>query len=510
MEDNNIIKKVDGSTPWVNSIVIVRIPNGSLRICLDPRDLNKVIQREYFKLPSLEEITYKLSGAKYFTTLDAINGRTEEVCPNIKGALDIELHYVPGKYLYLADTLSRATSTNNKITKSEDKFDEEVEAHVGLLQMHLNATDHKVMEIQKATSEDAVYLLSKFHYGHFGVNKTKNRARLCFYWPGMATDIEKMVLSCHICMTHRKNNSREPLIPHDIPNRPWQKVACDLFNIGRDAYLLVVDYYSKYIEIAKLEDLKSIYARHGIPYVVMSDNGLQFTSRLFKRFSQEWEYQHITSSLLYSQSNGVVEQNVRIVKNSLIKAKQANRDMYLVLLHYRNSPIKRINLSPAQLLMAKTLRDTLPINESLLIPRTSNKNLVKGALRKRQESQRYYYNTGTKPLNPIKHRQKIYVKTQLKDKEWRQSTIENRKEQPRSYTFKNSEGNSYPRNRRLINVIPDIPDDEVRQEELSKASQSVREDDNETILNVNYFETFNVPTQSNRGRPIKIPDRLKY
>ncbi|KAF2888803.1 hypothetical protein ILUMI_17370, partial [Ignelater luminosus] len=189
---------------------------------------------------------------------------------------DIELHYVPGKYLYLADTLSRATSKDNKITESEDTFDEEVEAHVGLLRMHLNATDHKVMEIQKATSEYAVCnslsfyikngwpnsikrvqpivqhhkfrnelteyrgliykrdkliiplncrpdLLTKLHYGHFGVNKTKNRARLCFYWPGMARDIEKMVLSCHICMTHRKNNPRELLIPHDIPNRPWKK-----------------------------------------------------------------------------------------------------------------------------------------------------------------------------------------------------------------------------------------------------------------------------------------------
>ncbi|KAF2878627.1 hypothetical protein ILUMI_27549 [Ignelater luminosus] len=399
---------------------------------------------------------------------------------------DIELHYVPGKYLYLADTLSRATSTDNKITESEDKFDEEVEAHVGLLRMHLNATDHKVMEIQKATSEDAVCnslsfyikngwpnsikrvqpivqhyhkfqnelteyrgliykrdkliiplncrpdLLSKLHYSHFGVNKTKNKARLRFYWPGMARDIEKMILSCNICMTHRKNNPQEPLISHDILN--------------------LVDYYSKYIEIAKLEDstssnqvivhLKSIFARHGIPDVVMSDNGPQFTSKLFKKFSQEWEFQHITSSPLYPQSNGLVERNVQIVKNSLIKAKQTNRDMYLVLLHYRNSPIEGINFSPAQLLMGRTLRATLPINESLLIPTTPNKNLVKNALRKRQESQRYYYIRGTKSLYPLKHRQKIYVKTQLKDKEWRPATIENRKEQPRSYMFKNSEGDS--------------------------------------------------------------------
>ncbi|KAF2887888.1 hypothetical protein ILUMI_18284 [Ignelater luminosus] len=179
-----------------------------------------------------------------------------------------------------------------------------------------------------------------------------------------------MALSCHICITHRKNNPREPLIPHDIPNRPWKKVACNLFNIGRDAYLLVVHYYSKYIEIAKLEDSTSI----------ISDNGPQFTSRLFKKFSQEWEFQHITSSPLYPQSNGLVERNVQIVKNLLIKAKQANRDMYLVLFHYRNSPIEGINLSPAQLLMGRTLKDTLPINESLLIPRTPNKNVVMDAL----------------------------------------------------------------------------------------------------------------------------------
>ncbi|KAF2897370.1 hypothetical protein ILUMI_08804 [Ignelater luminosus] len=139
--------------------------------------------------------------------------------------------------------------------------------------------DHKVMKIQKATSEDPVCnslsfyikngwpnsikrvqpivqhyhrfpnelteyigpiykgdkiiipskcrpdLLSKLYYGHFGVNETNNRSRQCFYWPGMARDLEEIVLSCHICMTHRKNNSREPLIPHDIPNCPWKKVV---------------------------------------------------------------------------------------------------------------------------------------------------------------------------------------------------------------------------------------------------------------------------------------------
>ena len=74
MENDGVIKKVDEPTPWVNSLVIVEKPNGSLRLCLDPRDLNKVIKREHYQLPTFEEISTRLSGARYFTKLDANKG----------------------------------------------------------------------------------------------------------------------------------------------------------------------------------------------------------------------------------------------------------------------------------------------------------------------------------------------------------------------------------------------------------------------------------------------------
>ncbi|KAF2896688.1 hypothetical protein ILUMI_09485 [Ignelater luminosus] len=153
-------------------------------------------------------------------------------------------------------------------------------------------------------------------------------------------------------------------------------------------------------------------------------------------FACEHFHQYIYRGLIYKRDKLIIPLNCRPDLLTKLQCghfgvnKTKNRArlyMYLVLLHYRNSPIEEINVSPAQLLMGRTLRDTLPINESLLIPRTPNKNLVKDALRKRQESQRYYYNRGTKPSNPLKQRQKIYAKTQLKDKEWRPATIENRK-----------------------------------------------------------------------------------
>lgn len=74
LEKQKIIEKIDESTDWVNALVIVRKPNGSLRICLDPKDLNLAIKREYYQMPTIEEIAMKLTGAKYFSTLDTRNG----------------------------------------------------------------------------------------------------------------------------------------------------------------------------------------------------------------------------------------------------------------------------------------------------------------------------------------------------------------------------------------------------------------------------------------------------
>ena len=60
-------------TDWVNSMVVSRKANGKLRVCLDPKDLNKAIKRCHHKTPTLDEITYKLAGAKFFTKMDGKN-----------------------------------------------------------------------------------------------------------------------------------------------------------------------------------------------------------------------------------------------------------------------------------------------------------------------------------------------------------------------------------------------------------------------------------------------------
>ena len=74
MEQADVITKVTEPSDWVNSIVVVEKPNGSLRICLDPQDLNRALKRPYYPMRTLEEVASKLTGAKYFSIFDARSG----------------------------------------------------------------------------------------------------------------------------------------------------------------------------------------------------------------------------------------------------------------------------------------------------------------------------------------------------------------------------------------------------------------------------------------------------
>lgn len=74
MVASGILSSVEYPTDWVNNLQIVEIRNGKLRICLDPKPLNKCIKREHFLIPTSEDLVSRLSGQGVFTVLDCSNG----------------------------------------------------------------------------------------------------------------------------------------------------------------------------------------------------------------------------------------------------------------------------------------------------------------------------------------------------------------------------------------------------------------------------------------------------
>ena len=110
-----------------------------------------------------------------------------------------------------------------------------------------------------------------------------------------------------------------------------------------------------------IEHLKPIYARYGIPHILVTDN-MPFASSEMRSLAAEWQ----PSSPEYPQSNGQSERMIGAVKQLKRKALEESKDIHLALLEYRNTPVASLKYSPVQLLVSRMLKDKIPVTSELL------------------------------------------------------------------------------------------------------------------------------------------------
>ena len=226
--------------------------------------------------------------------------------------------------------------------------------------------------------------MEKIHNGHQGEERCCWRALTSVWWPGVTHHITQMVKQSTIYAKQAKQK-KEPLMPTDLPDYPWQIVGTDLFELKGTRYLITVDYFSCYAEVTKLTfttsssvitALKAIFSRHGLPEVVRSDNGPQLSSHDFLRFANAYNFYHVTSSPFYPQSNGQAERTVQTVKGIIHKS----TDPFMALLSYRSTPMPWCGLSPAELCMGRRIRSSVPQIKNLLAPTLTSKRKKRGAM----------------------------------------------------------------------------------------------------------------------------------
>ncbi|UYV62145.1 K02A2.6-like [Cordylochernes scorpioides] len=319
-------------------------------------------------------------------------------------------------------------------------------------------------------------ILEKLHQGHFGINKCRSRAKESVWWLGISQESERMVSSCTKCLKERKPK-HEPLMPSEFPIRPWQKVGMDLFYLNGRWYLIVCDYYSRYPEISLLQNLtaqevishlKSIFARHGTPETVRSDNGPQFQKVLgseFSKFSKEWSFKHITSSPKFPQSNGFIEAIIKNIKQSFKK----EEDCYLTLQAHRTMPLESC-YSPAELLMGRRLRTSVPAIESSLMPRYLDSEALQEREKRRVINQKCLYDKrhDVHSLPPLQQGDSVWIRDQRVE-----GTVLHKSEEPRSYWVQTPQG-KVRRNRLHLTPLPkmgstmDASEDGQRQEQRNE------------------------------------------
>ena len=204
-------------------------------------------------------------------------------------------------------------------------------------------------------------MLNQIHSSHVGIGGCIRRGREILYWPGMSVEVRDFVSRCSTCQTCRPAQAREELNPHDLPSRPWEKIAADLFELGHQTFLILVDYWSNYFEVAEIHkktahavitQFKVQFACHGIPEKVITGNGPEFANEAFAKFASTWKFEHRTSSPRYPQSNGKAENAVKTCKGLLRKAKEDKKDPLLAILDWRNTPSEGFGTSPVQSLRA--------------------------------------------------------------------------------------------------------------------------------------------------------------
>ena len=239
-------------------------------------------------------------------------------------------------------------------------------------------------------------------------------------------------------------------------------MAVDLCDLDGRTLLVISDYYSNYIEVARItsitsksiiKELKAVFARFGIPEVLVTDNGTQFSSAEFSVFARTWGFDHVTSSPRYPQSNGKAENAVKTVKRLFKKCKQAGQSGFLALLDWRNTPTEGIGTSPAERLMGCRCRTLLPVAANLLKPRYDTEADAQALVGTKQRQQ-YYYNRAAKPLKTITPGETVRMKLPGQDT-WSPGTCTEKLEN-RSYMVKVGD-TIYRRNRRHIQKTNEPP-----------------------------------------------------
>ena len=360
--------------------------------------------------------------------------------------------------------------------------------------------------------------LSLLHETHMGIVKTKALAREKVWWPRMYVEIEDMIKSCIPCLS-MGDAKKEPMGFVDFPmSRPWEQLHVDLCGpYPTGEYVLgIIDAATRWPDLHIISDTKSAaiikklrtsFATHGYPEVIVTDNGSNLISAEMGRFCEENAIKHRKATPYHPQGNSEIERFYRtlgkFVKTTHAEGRCWKQELDNFLLLYRNTPHSTTTESPARLLMSRNLKDKIPtvMNEES----TLMKKIRKVNAEKKMKSKEYYDKKNNVKHSDIKEGDKVLVrrikKTKLKTKfEVAPATVTGRSGPT---VIMNRDGVQLARNVKDVIKIPSEEEYDVEIEQENEVNEEeVEEEEAEE----------NLPEVEAEGRPKRtagLPAKLK-
>ena len=252
-------------------------------------------------------------------------------------------------------------------------------------------------------------ILDRIHSGHLGITKCRRLANVTVWWPTINKDIERKLSDC---------------------------------------YVITV--------------MESLFGRHGVPNIIREDNGPKFDCSEFKTFAKLWGFEIITSSPRFPQSNGQAESAVHTAKRLIVKCS----NWKMGVLSYNSTPLKN-GYSPAELLMGRKLRTTVPISPVNLAPKLPNHDELISFERKERKKQKIYFDKrhGAVHDKPdLQVGQKVFVRDIGIE-----GIIIEKHSSPRSFIVRTQRGSEVRRNK--FHLIP-LPDHDQQNSSLKPSFSS--------------------------------------
>ena len=337
-------------------------------------------------------------------------------------------------------------------------------------------------------------VVQTLHSAHQGVCGMNERARAGVYWPGITKDIEAVRLACSSCNRSMPSQPRTIPVEPIIPSTPFEAVASDYFKFNGYYYFIAADRLSGWFEVQQIrvgtneagskglcQALRRLMIQVGVPREISSDGGPEFIAKETEDFFRRWGIHHRLSSAYHPASNGRAELAVKTAKRLLMDNVSANGSLnndaiVRAFLTYRNTPDPGCKLSPAQILLGRQLRDTLPcINKDVMLFNNAEVHPQwREAWKAKEEALKVRYVKSmenlaehARPLPPLEHGDRVIIQNQTGRfaKKWDKSGTIVEVKPNDQYTVKvDGSGRLTLRNRRFLRKYVSHQFNEGRQE----------------------------------------------